>query len=165
MLGVLRFLQLIAIVVWVGGICFFAFVLAPAAFSTLPSVHEAGLIVGATLKIFDVLAIGCGAVFLAATALLFRFATMRIRGRYEMEFLLAAVMLAATAYLHWNILPAMDTDRINAGGDVTAVDPTNPARAHFDKLHVRSERVEGGVLLLGLGVVFLMSREHAVIAT
>ena len=129
MLGVLRFLQLLAMVVWVGGLCFFAFVLAPAAFATLPSVHDAGLIVGATLKIFDVAAIGCGAVFLAATALLFRSSVMRVRGRYEIEFLLAAVMLAATAYIHWNILPAMDADRAQAGGDVAAAAPDNPARA------------------------------------
>ena len=46
----LRLIQLLAIVVWVGGIAFFAFVLAPTAFSVLPSAHEAGLIVGATLR-------------------------------------------------------------------------------------------------------------------
>ncbi len=164
MLGSLRLLQLLAMVVWVGGLVFFAFVLAPTAFSRLPTVHEAGLIVGATLRVFDILAIGCGALFLAATALLFRNAAMRIRGRYEMEFLFASVMLAATAYIHWNILPAMDNDQRQAGGDVNAVEPTNPARVHFDKLHIRSERVESTVLLIGLGVVFLMSREHAVTA-
>jgi uncharacterized membrane protein len=164
MLGFLRLLQFLAMVVWVGGLCFFAFVLAPTAFATLPSVHEAGLIVGAALRVFDVVGLVCGAVFLAATALLFRSAKMRIRGRYEMEFILAAVMLVATAYIHWNILPAMDYDRAQAGGDITTVDPTNPSRLHFDKLHTRSERVEGTVLFIGLGVVFLMSREHAVIA-
>lgn len=85
---------------------------------------------------------------------------MRVRGRYEMEFLLGAVMCAATAYIHWNVLPAMDADRVLAGGDVSAAEATNPARIHFDKLHVRSERVEGAVLLIGLGVVFLISREQ-----
>jgi uncharacterized membrane protein len=164
MLGFLRLLQFLTMVVWVGGLCFFAFVLAPTAFETLPSVHEAGLIVGATLRVFDVVALDCGAIFLAATALLFRGAKMRIRGRYEMEFLLAAVMVLATAYIHWNILPAMDQDRAQAGGDIATAEPTNPARIHFDKLHTRSERVEGAVLFIGLGVVFLMSREHTVIA-
>ena len=41
----LRALRLITIVIWVGGLIFFAFVLAPLAFHTLPSNHEAGLIV------------------------------------------------------------------------------------------------------------------------
>ncbi len=163
MLGTLRLLQLLAMVVWVGGLCFFAFVLAPTAFATLPTIHEAGLIVGATLRVFDLVGVVCGALFLAATALLFRSAPMRIRGRYEMEFLLATVMLLGTSYIHWNVLPAMETDRLQAGGDVAAVEPTNPARVHFDKLHTRSERVEGAVLFIGLGVVFLMSREHGAI--
>lgn len=158
--GFLRLVQLLSIVVWVGGLCFFAFVLAPAAFRTLPSVREAGLIVGATLRVFDGVALGCGMAFLAATAMLFRGALMRVRGRYEMEFLLAVVMCAATAYIHWNILPAMEADRVSAGGDVSTVAATNPARMHFDRLHARSEKVEGAVLLVGLVVMFLISREQ-----
>jgi len=160
MQGLLRFMQLLSMSIWVGGLAFFAFVLAPTAFAVLPSIHEAGLMVGSALKVFDTVELVCGAVFLATTALMFRRAPMRIRGRYELEFLLAAVMIVATGYLTWNVIPAMDQDQRQAGGDVNAVERTNPARIHFDKLHVRSERVAGTVLLLGLGVLFLMSREH-----
>jgi len=160
MQGVLRLLQLLSMVVWAGGLIFFAFVLAPTAFHTLPTVHLAGAMVGASLKVFDVVALVCGLVFLAVTALMFRAAPMRIRGRYEMEFLLAGVMVLGTAYIHWNVIPAMDADMAQAGGDIDNVEKTNPARMHFDKLHVRSERVEGVVLLLSLGVLFLMSREQ-----
>ena len=159
MASVARLLQLLTLIIWVGGLIFFAFILAPTAFHTLPSVREAGLVVGAALRIFDLVAVACGVVFLAATAMLFRRAPLRIRGRYEMEFLLAALMLLATAYIHWNILPAMEADRRLAGGDITFVDASHPAHVHFDKLHARSERVEGGVLLVGLVVVFLVSRE------
>jgi uncharacterized membrane protein len=140
MQGFLRLAQLLSMVVWAGGLIFFAFVLAPTAFHTLPSVHLAGAVVGASLKLFDVIAIVCGFLFLAVTGTMFRAAPMRIRGRYEMEFLLTGVMLLGTAYIHWNIIPAMDADTY--------------------KLHVRSERVEGGVMLLSLGVLFLMSREQ-----
>ena len=160
MVSVARLLQLLTLTIWVGGLIFFAFILAPTAFHTLPSIREAGLVVGAALRVFDLVGVGCGAVFLAATALLFSRAPLRSRGRYEMELLLAAVMLLATAYIHWNLLPAMENDRRLAGGDITFVDAANPAHVHFDKLHARSERVEGGVLLLGLTVVFLVSREQ-----
>ena len=160
MKGFLRLLQLLAMVVWAGGLIFFAFVLAPTAFHTLPSIHLAGAVVGSSLKLFDMIALVCGAVFLAVTALMFRAAAMRIRGRYEMEFLLAGIMLLLTAYIQWNVIPAMDADTARAGGDISTADPTNPARIHFDKLHVRSERVEGFVMLLSLGVLFLMSREQ-----
>ena len=163
MQGFLRLMQLLSMVVWSGGIIFFAFVLAPTAFHTLPTIHLAGEVVGACLKVFNVIALGCGAIFLAVTALMFRSAPMRTRGRYEMEFLLTGVMVLATAYLHWNVIPNMDADMAQAGGDTSKVEPTNPAKIHFDKLHVRSERVEGTVLLISLGVLFLMSREQLMI--
>jgi len=38
-------------------------------------------------------------------------------------------------------------------------DKTNPARVDFERLHGLSEKTEGGVLLLGLGVVLLMAAE------
>jgi hypothetical protein len=69
------------------------------------------------------------------------------------------VMLIATAYIHFGILPPMEKDRSLAGGDINSVEVSNPVRVHFDKLHLRSERVEGAVLLIGLAVIFLMSRE------
>lgn len=162
MKSILRLAQLLTMTVWVGGLIFFAFILAPVAFSTLPSIHLAGTVVGASLRVFHTVGLVCGALFCAATAYLFRTAPMRIRGRYEMELLLAAVMLSATAYLQYNVLPAMEIDRANAGGSDGSIEASpkdNPAHVHFDKLHVRSERVEGAVLILGLGVLFLMSRE------
>ena len=164
MQALLRFGQLLAMSVWVGGLAFFAFVLAPVAFHVLPSMHDAGLVVGGALRVFDLIAVVCGGVFLVATGALFSRAPFRIKGRYEMEFLLAAVMLVATAYVHWNMLPRMEQDRRLAGGDITLAAKDLPARLHFDKLHKLSERIEGGVLLLGLLTLVLMSREHAVLS-
>ncbi|SNT00394.1 protein of unknown function [Granulicella rosea] len=157
---ILRFLQLIAMVVWVGGIVFFAFVLAPYAFHNLPTQHLAGVVVGGTLRILHLMGFVCGGLFWVATAILFTRAPMRVRGRYEMQLMLSAVMLLATAYLQANVLPAMDLDVSHAGGDINAVAATHPARVHFEKLHVRSERVEGVVLLFGIGVLLLMAREN-----
>lgn len=159
MTGFLRLLQLLAMVVWVGGLIFLAFVLAPVAFRVLPTVREAGIVVGASLRVFDVVCLACGTIFLFATGLLFRETPMRVRGRYELEFLLAAAMLIATVYIHFGILPAMERDRRFVGGDINSVELANPSRVHFDKLHQRSEQVEGGTLLLGLALIILMSRE------
>ncbi len=156
----LRFVQLLTIVIWVGGLIFFAFVLAPTAFHTLPTIHLAGLVVGESLRGFDILALGSGAMFLLATGFLFRTAPHRLQGRYELEFLLAAIMLLGTAYLQYNILPAMDADQSLAAGDIASTPANFPAHKHFDKLHIRSERIAGAILFLGLAVVFLISREQ-----
>jgi len=153
----MRWLQLLAMVVWVGGIIFFAFVLAPVSFHTLPTVQLAGSVVGAALKLFDRVALSCGLLFLAATGWLYAESPMRLKGRYELELLLTAIMLLATAYLHWGILPPMDRDRAQVGGDISAAALDNPAHIHFDRLHKRSEHVEELVLIVGLGMVFLLS--------
>jgi uncharacterized membrane protein len=159
MATLLRILRLLSIVVWVGGIIFFAFVVAPVAFGTLPSTHEAGTVVGGTLRVLHVMGLISGAIFALCTLVLFKQASHATRGRYESQILLTAVMLAATAYLQWNVLPSMDRDRTTAGGDIDAAPQTAPARLHFERLHVRSERVEGAILLCGLGIILLMGRE------
>ena len=158
--GLWRFLQLLTMCCWVGGLVFFAFVLAPTAFHVLPSVHLAGLVVGESLRVFDVLAMVAGGVFLAVTGAMFAGAAIRVRGRYEMQFLLAGVMLLGTAYIHWNVLPSMDADQTLAGGDIASMPTNYPARLHFEKLHKRSEKVAGTILVIGIGVLFLMSREQ-----
>ncbi|HEY0264278.1 MAG TPA: DUF4149 domain-containing protein [Granulicella sp.] len=151
----LRFVRLLAIVLWVGGLCFFAFVVAPTAFGVLPSKHLAGLVVGGTLNILHTIGLLCGAFFFAATIL-----TPRNRVRRLFQLSLVALMLALTLYLRMNVVPAMERDRIAAGGDVDAAPANNPARLDFEHLHPFSEKLEGVVLFAGLGVVFLMAGER-----
>ena len=165
-----RAVRLLAMTVWVGGIVFFAFVLAPTVFS--PAIVErmhgvalSGAIVGTALGKLNAMGLGCGAIFVAATVVLFRRARMAVRGRYEAQILLAVLMLAGTAYLRWNVIPAMERDRAMAGGDMEAAARDSYARLDFDRLHARSEHVEGFVLLCGLAVVFLMARESVGIET
>lgn len=155
----IRILRFLAIVVWVGGIVFFAFVLAPMAFSLLPSQHLAGAVVGGTLRVLDIIGLVCGGIFWVGTAVLFRQSEAAHKRRHEAQILLASIMLLATAYIHAGILPAMEQDRFQAGGDIEAASANNPAKLHFDRLHKRSESVEGAVLLCGLGIVLLMARE------
>jgi len=70
---------------------------------------------------------------------------------------LVVVMVALTAYSQFGIIPAMERDRIAAGGVINSVARDNPARADFDRLHNRSTWVEEGVLLLGIIVVALIA--------
>jgi len=159
MATLLRVVRLLSIVVWVGGIVFFAFVLAPVAFHLLPSQHLAGIVVGGTLRVLHVIGLACGLLFVAATAVLSRRRPGGQERSWAAQIVLAAIMLLATAYLHAGILPAMEVDRTAAGGDIEAAPATNPAKVHFEKLHNRSEKVEGAVLFLGLGIVVLMALE------
>ena len=156
---VLRALRLFAMVAWVGGLIFFAFVVAPVAFHSLPSTHEAGIVVGGTLRVLHWIGLIGGALFYVATAILWLRAEVSARVGFAIQLTLTGIMLAATAYSQFRILPAMDRDRDLAGGVVETAPAENAGRVDFERLHVLSERLEGAVLLCGLGVVFLLSRE------
>jgi len=70
---------------------------------------------------------------------------------------LVVLMLACTAYSQYGIIPAMERDRMAAGGQIDTSDLGNPVTAHFNKLHNRSERIEGATLLLGIATVVLVA--------
>ena len=157
MITLVRFLRLLSLVLWIGGIAFFAFVVAPVAFGKLPSPHEAGLVVGGTLRILHILGLACGALFLALTLAL----SARLAPRRTLipETALILAMLAVTAYSQFHILPAMEIDRQQAGADINALDSANPSRLHFEALHRLSEQIEGAVLFGGLALLFLVAAE------
>jgi hypothetical protein len=149
----LRFLMLLSLVVWIGGLIFFAFAVAPAAFSILPTRHLAGNLVGRTLGILHWMGIFSGLIFLASS-LLYSQMTRGTPQAFAARNLLIVLMLCLTLVSQFGIIPRMDTLRASIG-EIDSVPTDNPARMQFDALHVWSTRVEGGVLLLGLVVIYL----------
>ena len=150
---------MLAMVAWVGGLTFFAFVVAPIAFGILPSKHDAGLVVGGTLRVLHLIGLYGGIAFCLATVWLWLSAEVPARVSFAIQLALTLVMLLVTAYSQYRVLPAMEQDRITAGGNVDAAPVNNSGRIDFERLHVLSERLEGLVLFCGLGVVYLLSRE------
>jgi uncharacterized membrane protein len=149
----LRFLMLLSLVVWIGGLIFFAFVLAPTAFQVLPNTHLAGNVVGRALSKLHWMAIASGTVFLLCSWI-YSYRVNGVAQIFAARNLLIALMLAFTLISQFAIIPRMDTLRAQVG-DFSALPANNPVRMQFDALHVWSTRVEGGVLLLGLVVVYL----------
>jgi uncharacterized membrane protein len=139
-MSILRFLMLLSLVVWIGGLIFFAFVLAPTAFQVLPNTHLAGNVVGRSLGKMHGIAIISGIVFLITSLLYSRF-TEGTAHVFAFRHLLIIVMLALTLLSQFWIIPRMDSLRASVG-DFAAVPLDNPARVQFDALHVWSTRVE-----------------------
>ena len=145
--------MLLSLICWIGGLIFFAFVLAPTAFQVLPSTHLAGNVVGRALSKLHWIAIISGIIYLISSLIYSRL-TDGTSHVFAGRHVLLCLMLALTLLSQFWIMPRMDTLRAQVS-DFASVPVDNPARVQFDALHVWSTRVEGAVLLLGLVVVYL----------
>jgi len=152
----LRFIMLLSLVLWIGGLIFFAFVLAPTAFAVLPNTHLAGNMVGRSLGKLHWIAMISGVLYLISSLLYSRFTDGTVH-LFAMRHILICVMLALTLISQFGIIPRMDILRAKVG-DFASVPLDNPDRMQFDGLHVWSTRVESAVLLLGLVVVYMTAR-------
>jgi uncharacterized membrane protein len=150
----LRFLMLLSLVVWLGGVIFLAFVLAPTVFSPglLPTRHLAGAIVGRSLDLLHYMGIVAGIVFLVASMLYNHMAAGNARP-LAARHLLIALMLLLTAISQFAISPKMHALRAEVGV-IDNVPLDNPLRMEFDRLHLWSENFEKAVLLLGLVALY-----------
>jgi uncharacterized membrane protein len=142
--------MLLALIVWIGGIIFFAFVLAPTLFSVLPSPQMAGDVVSPALAKLHSLGLACGTVFLICSLLYDRLRYARFR-LFTATNVLVVLMLLLTAISQFSITPRMRELR---SSNMSA----SKVHAEFDRLHAWSTRLEGGVLFLGLGLVVVTAR-------
>ncbi|HEY1463966.1 MAG TPA: DUF4149 domain-containing protein [Terriglobales bacterium] len=154
-MSILRFLMFLSLGVWLGGIVLFS-VLAPTAFSVLPSHFIAAMIVGPMLSKLHWMGIVAGIIFLLCSIVLTKLAD----GRTEIvsaKNLLVSLMLISTCISQFSVMPKMAALRKSVG-DIEQLSLTDPIRLHFDALHVWSTRLEGGILLLGLIVLYLSAQ-------
>ena len=154
----IRFLMLLSLVIWIGGLIFFAFVLAPTVFnpSILPTRQLAGNVVNRSLGILHVIGIGCGIVF-AITSMIDSRVVNGAAHPFAFRHLLVYAMIILTLISVFAIGAKMQVLR----EQMVVIDevPQNDARrVEFNRLHHWSTRLEGTVLLLGLGLLFLTAR-------
>ncbi len=159
----IRTLLLLSLIVWLGAEMFFPVVAAVTFMQLSPNTHAAGQIVGQLLRILHGMGLVSGVVLLALLALAPAWGIFKPRSQVA-SMALVLVMVALTAWSQYGIIPAMERDRVAAGGIIDAVPRDNPARADFDKLHRRSTWVEEGVLLLGVIVVALIANAETAAA-
>jgi hypothetical protein len=155
----LRFLMLLALVVWVGGIIFLAFVEAPTVFAPglLPTRHMAGSIVGRSVDLLHDMGIVSGLVFLIASMTYCRMTAGNARP-LALRHLLIIVMLGLTLISQFAISRKMHALREQAGV-IDNLASNDPVRREFDRLHGWSEDFESAVLLLGLVAIFRTAQE------
>lgn len=164
MTNVLRFLQFLALGVWLGGIAFLSFVEAPGVFGILPSREQAGSIVGYSLTRLHYIGIVAAIVYVFSALALAK----TPKAFLQPAVLLVGVMLVLALISEFGVRPQMAVLRAQmdlaessapAAPATQHASPTDSARAKFDRLHRASVQLEGATLLIGLVALFLTARK------
>ncbi len=151
-----RYLMLLSLVVWVGGLIFFAFVLAPTVFAVLPTRQLAGNVVSRSLGTLHWMAISCGVIF-AITSMIDSHVVNGVAAPFAARNLLIYAMIILTLVGMFAVDSRMLVLRQQMGL-IDEVPHDNPLRVEFNRLHQWSTRIESSVLVLGLALLYLTSR-------
>ncbi len=155
-MSLVRYLMLLSLVIWIGGLIFFAFVLAPTVFAVLPTRQLAGNVVNRSLGIMHWMAISCGVVF-AVTSMIDSRIVNGVVDPFAARNLLIYAMIILTLVGMFGIASRMLVLRQQMG-IIDDVPQDDARRVEFNRLHVWSTRIEGSVLVLGLALLFLTAR-------
>jgi len=151
-----RYLMLLSLVVWIGGLIFFAFVLAPTVFAVLPTRQLAGNLVSRSLGTMHWMGISCGVVF-AVTSMLDSRVVDGVVAPFALRHLVVYLMLILTLVGMFGIASRMLVLREQMN-PIDAVPHDDARRVEFNRLHVWSTRIESSVLVLGLALLYLTAR-------
>ena len=151
----LRYFMTLALVVWIGGIIFFAFVVAPTLFAVLPSTQLAASVVAPTLGKLHIIGLVCGLIFLFSSLLESRLCYRDFQPLSSRNFFVM-LMMAVTCISQFFLTPKLTALRAQLGS-ISTLPITHPGRVAFDSLHVWSTRLEGAILLMGLLVIYLVA--------
>jgi uncharacterized membrane protein len=156
-MSIVRFFMLLSLAVWVGGIIFFALVMAPAAFAVLPLRQYAGQIVSRTLDWLHGIGCASGIVFLITSMIHSRNvsgATQPFAGRHVLVIAMIVLTLISQFAISGRMLALRNEMRV-----IDEIAVTDPRRVEFNRLHQWSTRIEGAVLALGLLTIYLTARQ------
>jgi uncharacterized membrane protein len=155
-MSALRFFMLLSLVAWIGGLIFFSFVVAPAAFAVSPTRQLAGAMVGRCLAALHWIGIISGVVF-AGTSMTYSALTVGRAEAFAPRHIAVYLMLILTLVSQFGVSPRMHQLRAEMK-EIDTLPQTDSRRVEFNRLHVWSTGLEGGVFVLGLVALALTAR-------
>jgi uncharacterized membrane protein len=153
----LRYVYVLALVVWLGGMVILGAIVAPTTFDVLQANAPvngrelAGAVFGTTLAHFHYVAYGAGSLMLLTLA------AMRVLGprpaNVGLRSIITAVMLACALYSGMVVLRQIDAVQAEVAGLPSRLPANDERRIRFDALHTLSTRlmalnIAGALVLL-----------------
>lgn len=159
----LRYLYVVALVLWVGGLLVAGAIVAPSVFGVLQAWNPvegrvlAGQVFGEVLLRLTWLSYAMGAVMFVTLTL------HRLLGarplKYGVRVGIMGVMLLMMAALGLWVIPRVNAIQARVTGPVSALAATDPVRTEFDSLHGTSNVLFAITALGGLALCFWEARE------
>jgi uncharacterized membrane protein len=160
---VLRYVALLALVVWVGGLVALGAIAAPATFDVMAARQVAdgrllaGAVFGEVLRRFFLVSCGAGFVLLASLTL------RRVLGPKPRHFGVRAaillLMLAATLYAGIAVAGRIAQLQASIGASPSSLPEGDPRRVEFGRLHGLSTALQLVPLLGGLVLIYWEMKE------
>lgn len=160
---VLRYVYVLALVVWLGGMVVLGAVVAPATFQVLQASDPvagralAGELFGVTIARFHYVAYGAGILLLVS------FAAMAVLGPRPAHFAIRAgiifAMLGIAVYSGSFVLAGIDQIQAEVGALPSRLAASDPRRIRFDALHALSTRLMMVNIAAALVLVYWEARE------
>jgi uncharacterized membrane protein len=159
----IRYVALLALVIWLGGMIMLGLLVAPSTFRVLQAADPvsgrvlAGALFGAILRNFHLLAYACGAVVLVC---LF---AIKFLGPPPHAFIprvaIIVVMLAIAVYSGYAVAGEIAQIQSQVSGPMNTLNADDARRLRFDTLHQRSTALMTVNMALGLVLLFWYVRE------
>jgi hypothetical protein len=162
MLG-LRYVALLALVVWIGGLAVLGAIAAPVAFDVTAAWHLpdgrllAGALFGEMLRRFTLVSYGAG-ILLLLTLFVRRILGPRPH-RWGIRTAIASVMLLASAYAGIVIASRISAIQQEIGVAPSSLPEADPRRIEFGRLHGLSTALQLVPILGGLALIFWEIKE------
>jgi uncharacterized membrane protein len=159
----LRYVYVLALVVWLGGMVVLGAVVAPTTFQVLQAAAPAegralaGELFGATIARFHYLAYGAGVVLLVSLAAM---AVLGPRPRhFALRSVIIAAMLAVAVYSGFVVLARIDRIQQEVGTLPSRLPASDARRVQFDGLHLLSTRLMMLNMAAALVLLYWEARE------
>ena len=160
----LRYVYVLALVVWLGGMVVLGAIVAPATFQILQaSAPEggralAGELFGQILSRFHYVAYACGGVLLIS---MLAMALLGPRPRaFAVRLSVIGVMLFVALYSGLIVLQTIDAIQLEVGQLPSLLPADDPRRIRFDDLHQLSTRLMMVNIAGALGLLYWEARDH-----
>ena len=158
-----RYVALVALVVWLGGTVVLGLLVAPATFNVLQANDPAtgrmlaGVPVGDVMHRFHLMAFGCGAVIFISLFII-KFVGPPPRA-FVLRAALVFVMLALEGYSGGVVARKITRMQSQVSGPIGQLANTDQQRLRFDRLHQTSTALMTANLALGLILLLWYARE------